>query len=90
VATAAQREKAAGTIMPRLLSRLQAAVYVGLSATEFDLWASRHHLKSIRHGRRVLFDRHRLDLIVDRLMEEVDGAGPNDANDVYAPDRQSA
>jgi hypothetical protein len=67
MATAEQRDRAAATIMPRLLSRLQAAVYVGLSASEFDPWARRHRLRPIRHGRRVLYDRHRLDLIVDRL-----------------------
>jgi hypothetical protein len=72
MATAAQREKAAAGIMPRLLSRLQAAVYVGLSATEFDPWAKEHRVKPIRRGRRVLWDRHRLDLVIDRLFDALD------------------
>jgi hypothetical protein len=91
VATAAQRAKASATIMPRLLSRLQAAAYVGLSATEFDAWAKQQRLKPIRHGRRVLFDRQRLDLIIDRMMEELDdAASSSDLNNAYAPDRQTA
>jgi len=77
MATAAQRDRAAATIMPRLLSRLQAAVYVGISATEFDPWAKRHRLRPIRHGRRVLFDRQRLDLIIDRLADGEDQEEPD-------------
>lgn len=91
MATAAQRAKASATIMPRLLSRLQAAAYAGLSATEFDVWAKQHRLTPIRHGRRVLFDRQRLDLTIDRMMEELDDTAiRGDLNNAYAPDRQTA
>lgn len=76
MATAAQRDRAATNITPRLLSRLQAAVYSGLSATEFDTWAKRHRLRPIRHGRRLLYDRHRLDLIIDRLADAEDHEDP--------------
>jgi hypothetical protein len=76
MATVAQRERAATSITPRLLSRLQAAVYAGLSATEFDTWAKRYRLRPIRHGRRLLYDRHRLDLIIDRLTDAEDHDEP--------------
>jgi hypothetical protein len=78
MATAAQREKAAASIMPRLLSRMLAAVYVGLSPTEFDNWAKIYRVKPIRHGRRVLWDRHRLDLVIDMLFDVLDTEDASD------------
>jgi hypothetical protein len=78
MATAAQRDKAAATITPRLLSRLQAAIYVGLSATEWDSWWKENGLRPIRRGRRVLWDRHRLDVVIDKLFDALDSDGAGD------------
>jgi hypothetical protein len=49
---------------PRLLSRVQAAEYAGLSPNTFD-----QHIKvePIRLGKRVLFDRLQLDRFIDTL-----------------------
>jgi hypothetical protein len=87
MATAQQRERAAATIAPRLLSRMQAAVYVGLSATEFDTWAQLNRVRPIRHGRRVLFDRRQLDLVIDHLVDMLDSKDAG-RDDPFAPARQ--
>ncbi len=50
---------------PRLLSREQAAAYVGLSPNAFD--AHFADLPTIRFGRAVRFDRLEVDKRVDRL-----------------------
>jgi hypothetical protein len=88
MATRAQREAAAATITPRLLSRLQAAVYVGLSPTEWDKWWKLHKLKSLPHGRLVRWDRFAIDRVIDRLMEALD-SDEHCSDDAYAAERMA-
>jgi len=89
MATRAQRDKAAATIPPRLLSRLQAAVYAGMSPTEWDKWWKDHKLKVLRNGRLVRWDRFAIDRVIDRLMEALDSEEP-DGDDAYAAERMAA
>ena len=55
-------------MMPRGLSRVQAANYVGIGATLFDEWAKGRNL-TYQIGKRVLYDRHRLDAALDDMMD---------------------
>lgn len=55
------------SLPPRLLSREQAAEYVGVSPTAFDELVPGTMPAPTRLGRRVLWDRHQLDRVVDRL-----------------------
>jgi hypothetical protein len=53
---------------PRGLSRMQAAEYVGVSATKFDEWANDRKI-TFRIGKRVLYDRYRIDTELDNMMD---------------------
>lgn len=55
----------------RLLSAREAAVYLGVSHRTIWSWAQDGELPVTRLGRRVLFDRSRLDEIIERLTEDV-------------------
>jgi hypothetical protein len=50
---------------PRLLSREQAASYLGITAAHFGAHVA-NQVRSVAIGRRVLFDRMSLDIWVDR------------------------
>lgn len=54
----------------RLLSAREAAHYLGVSHRTIWAWARDGELPVTRLGRRVLFDRSRLDEIIERLTEE--------------------
>ena len=54
----------------RLLSAKEAAQYLGVSHRTIWAWAQAGELPVTRLGRRVLFDRSRLDEIIERLTEE--------------------
>jgi hypothetical protein len=53
---------------PRGLSRMQAAEYVGVSTTKFDEWAKDRKI-TFRIGKRVLYDRYRIDAELDDMMD---------------------
>ena len=72
MATRAQREAAAATITPRLLSRVQAAVYAGMSPTQWDKWWKDHRLKPVPNGRLVRWDIRQIDRVIDQLLEALD------------------
>jgi predicted DNA-binding transcriptional regulator AlpA len=58
-------------VMPRGLSRVQAAEYVGVSSTLFDhMVADSRMPKPARCGRRVLWDRRQIDRALDGLFNE--------------------
>jgi|GEM_PF-3092202 len=62
-------------VWPRLLSREQAAAYVALAPSTFDL-EYRPDLVEIRHGtsaRAVRFDRLQLDKLIDQKRDAADG-----------------
>jgi hypothetical protein len=82
--------------LPRGLSREEAAAYVGIGTTLFDQWAKAAQQRIGRRltysiGKRVLYDRHRLDLAInaqldqEELDKETDGG-----NSPYSPARQAA
>jgi len=54
----------------RLLSAREAAEYLGISHRTIWAWAQTGGLPVTRLGRRVLFDRSRLDEIIERMTEE--------------------
>ena len=65
--------------LPRGLSRVQAAEYIGVGATTFDQMVSDGCMpKPKRIGRRVVWDRHQLDLAFFALPDE------NDRDDIWA------
>jgi hypothetical protein len=70
---------------PRGLCRARAAAYVGIGTTLFDTWAAGRNL-TYRIGKRVLYDRWRLDAAIDELLDGEEAEG----NDAYAPERQAA
>lgn len=53
-------------VEPRLLSRKQAAAYVGLSASAFTVRVARK-VPGLKFGARILWDRRALDGYLDRL-----------------------
>ena len=62
--------------MPRLLNRVQAAFYIGVSATKFDeLVRDGRMPRPIRLDARVLWDRQKLD---EQLNELADCEQPDD------------
>jgi len=62
---------------PRLLSHEQAAEYCGVSLTFFDqLVADGRMRQPTRLGRRVMWDRHKLDAAIDRLDSDDAGDDP--------------
>jgi predicted DNA-binding transcriptional regulator AlpA len=64
---------------PRGLSRVQAAAYVGISATKFDeMVADGRMPKPVRIDSRVLWDRYRLDEAFDALSDMADQKNPFD------------
>jgi hypothetical protein len=81
---------------PRGLSRDEAAAYVGIGTTLFDEWAKdarRRIGRKITYniGKRVLYDRFRLDeAINDQLDREELDKQTDDGNDAYSPARQAA
>ena len=61
---------------PRGLSRIDAAFYVGVSATHFDLQVAEGVLpKPIKMGGRFLYDRKALDSFFDSFNETVPALG---------------
>lgn len=54
----------------RLLSAREAGEYLGISHRTVWAWAQAGWLPVTRLGRRVLFDRSKLDDIIERLTEE--------------------
>lgn len=69
---------------PRLLSVEQAASYVGISKTTFLNGVGRAWPKSIRHGKRVLWDRTRLDRTVDAMSGLAPSSSPAEEDDSWA------
>jgi len=66
-------------LSPRLLSAEQAAAYCGMSRSHYDQHI-RPHLKPLRFGSRLLFDRIRLDEVLDQLSSPLAPVPPdNDA-----------
>jgi len=62
---------------PRLLSHEQAAEYCGVSLTFFDQMVADGRVpQPTRLGRRVLWDRHKLDVAIDKLDSEEAGDDP--------------
>lgn len=60
-----------GSLPPRGLSRLQAAAYIGVSATKFDeMVADKRMPKPKQIDGRVVWDLRRLDLAFDALPEQ--------------------
>jgi hypothetical protein len=64
-----------------MLSRERAAAYCGVSVNHFDRECP---VAPVRLGARVLYDRRRIDVWLDRLADGADvasdpGRGPNDA-----------
>ncbi len=57
----------------RLLSAREAALYMGISHRTIWAWAQAGWLPVTRLGRRVLFDRSKLDDIIEQLTEKVSG-----------------
>jgi hypothetical protein len=58
-------------VIPRALSRLEAATYVGIGGTLFDeMVATGKPPKPFRIRGRVLWDRYRLDVAIDELHNE--------------------
>jgi excisionase family DNA binding protein len=65
------------SLPPRLLSREQAAEYCGLSRTFFDQTVANGGMpRPARLGRRVLWDRHKLDAAIDKLDSDDAGDDP--------------
>jgi predicted DNA-binding transcriptional regulator AlpA len=65
-------------VIPRGLSRVQAAEYIGLSPTKFDELVCDGRMPKPAHcGRRLLWDRRQIDRALDALFNEEGGA--NDA-----------
>ena len=55
----------------RLLSAREAAEYLGISHRTVWAWAQAGWLPVTRLGRRVLFDRSKLDGVIEQLTEDV-------------------
>jgi hypothetical protein len=55
-------------VVPRGLSRVQAAEYVGVSPGTFDAWAKDRKI-AFRIGKRVLYDRYRIDAEMDDMLD---------------------
>jgi excisionase family DNA binding protein len=53
-------------ITPRLLSRRETSIYLGLCATSLWKLEKGGELTAVRQGRRVLFDKSDLDAFIDR------------------------
>ena len=53
-------------VTPRLLSRRETSIYLGLCATSLWKLEKDGELSAVRQGRRVLFDRADLDAFIDR------------------------
>jgi len=67
------------SVPKRGLSRVEAAEYVGVSPTTFDQMVADGRMpKPKRIGRRVIWDRHQLDLDFAALPDE------NDRDDIWA------
>jgi predicted DNA-binding transcriptional regulator AlpA len=66
-----QMEKRSYIIMPRLLSRPEAAHYVGVGTTLFDDLVQKNIMPKAKAmgERRVLWDRQELDKAIDELQE---------------------
>jgi predicted DNA-binding transcriptional regulator AlpA len=61
-------------VMPRGLSRAQAAEYIGMSPTKFDeLVGDGQMPKPARCGRRLLWDRRQINRALDALFNEEGG-----------------
>lgn len=56
--------------MERLLTRKEAAVYLGVKARTLEIWASsgRHNIPYVRLGREVRYRVSDLDQLVERLI----------------------
>ena len=64
------------TIIPRGLSRSEAAAYIGIGPTKFDeLVADGRMPRPKRIDGRVIWDRHRLDVAFEQLPESAGQAG---------------
>jgi predicted DNA-binding transcriptional regulator AlpA len=65
------------SLPPRGLSRVEAAVYVGVSPTSFDRMVSEGQMpRPARYRRRLLWDRRQIDRALDAIFNEPDqGAG---------------
>jgi len=70
--------------VPRLLSAELAALYVGISKSNFLARVTTHEIPQPRRlGKRVLWDRHTLDAYIDALfgIENAEAAEANDFGD---------
>jgi predicted DNA-binding transcriptional regulator AlpA len=63
---------------PRLLSRKQAAAYLGIGETTFSLWVSAHKIPSSVAGTR-RWDKK----AIDARLDELSGLSVNDNEDPY-------
>ena len=56
--------------MNRLMTRKEAADYLGVKARTLEIWAStgRHRIPYVRIGREVRYRKSDLDKVIDRLM----------------------
>jgi hypothetical protein len=59
------------SLPPRVLSRVAAAAYVGVSASFFDTMVRRQLMpRPARCSRRLLWDRHQIDRALDAIFNE--------------------
>lgn len=75
-ATRAKRQTLPPSLPPRGLSRVEAAAYIGVSASHFDQLVKEGVMpKPVRFGTRTVWDRLKVDLAFVAL-EEQDGENP--------------